>query len=251
MFQEPHAGPMPDLRDKPADYEGIADFLSALSYPARLELLHLLRFPHVLSEIKISARRSGGGEATREHTSSRPAVLGHLEKLEAHDLVRCDQVEQDGRKMNRYVVNSLKLYELTEELRRLSVIYAGRGPTGDVTGTLAASPTASPAMGPRLVLVHGLYEGKSYSLDPRRKPEAEWLIGRRKGLSVTLDYDPFVSMENSAVRMEGRDYTVTDLKTSKNGTAVNWAPLPKGGTWHLKAGDVIGVGRSLLSFVPQ
>ncbi|HLE47820.1 MAG TPA: FHA domain-containing protein, partial [Candidatus Thermoplasmatota archaeon] len=108
-----------------------------------------------------------------------------------------------------------------------------------------------PTTGPRLVLVHGLYEGKSYALDPRLAPEGEWRIGRRRGIAVSLDYDPYISLENSVVRRTGDKLTIEDLPGSKNGTSVNWEPLAKGRAHVLKPVDVIGVGRSLLVFAPE
>jgi DNA-binding transcriptional ArsR family regulator len=252
MLGRGHELVMPDRsQDRPFDYDVLADFLSALGYPARLELLHVLRFPHVLGEIRLSARRSGGGRERPGRLSSKPAVQGHLDKLEAAGLVRFDEVDQAGRPARRYVVNSLKLYELTEEVRRLSVIYAGRGPAGDHTGTLASGAAQAQPRGPRLTLVHGLYEGKIFSLDPATAPDGQWVIGRRRGLPVALDYDPFVSLENSVVTHEAGSYLVADLPGSKNGTMVNWVPLPKGGSHLLKGGDVVGVGRSMLCFAPS
>jgi DNA-binding transcriptional ArsR family regulator len=237
----------PRSRESPFDYEGLAEFLGALSYPVRLELLHVLRFPQILGDIRLQPRRGSAGTGPAK-SASRPAILGHLEKLETADLVRSDKVDQGGRTHNRYVVNALKLYELTEELRRLSVIYAGRGPAGEATVSLDAPPSADQVQGPRLVMVHGLYEGKTFPLDPKRSPEGKWVIGRRKGLAVSLDYDPYVSMENSSVSWEGGKFLIADLPASKNGTTVNWAPVPRDHPRALRSGDVIGVGRSLLCY---
>jgi DNA-binding transcriptional ArsR family regulator len=241
---------MPEAsREKPLDFEGLADFLSALSYPARLELLHILRFPHTLGEIDLPARR-GGTPDRPEHPASRPAIYAHLEKLEAADLVRTEPFQQGGRSLNRYAVNSLKLYELLEELRRVCVVHAGRGPAGDATGTVTATAPPAAAHGPRLMLVHGLYEGKSFFLEEGTEHEGRWLIGRRKGLPVSLDYDPYVSTENAAVTVEDGAYFVEDLG-SKNGTTLDWVPLPKSGVRQLRPGNVLGVGRSLLSFAVE
>ena len=98
--------------------------------------------------------------------------------------------------------------------------------------------------------MHGVYEGKAFALDRASAQDGRWVIGRKRGLAVALDYDPFVSTENAATTHQGGRYAVTDLG-SKNGTSVNWTPLPSGGSRVLKPGEVIGVGRSLLSFLPE
>lgn len=235
-------------RETPVDYETVAEFMNALGYPTRLELLDALRFPHTLSEIKLAPRRLQPGD-NPERAAARQTVQAHLDKLVDADLVHVDEVELGGRPVNRYVVNPTKLYALIEELRRLSVMYAGRGPAGDATGTLSGGPSAQTVEGPRLTLVHGVYEGKSFPLAP---DEGErWVIGRRRGLAVSLDYDPFVSLENAAIAGKRGVFTITDIAGSKNGTSVNWGVLPPGGSRKLKAGDIIGVGRSLLCFVPE
>lgn len=249
MAPAPNAPPMPPARDPPLDFEGLASFLRALAYPARLELLHALRFPHTLGELRVSAWR--GPREAEPRLASRPAILAHLAKLEKADLVRSEEVAQAGRRVPQYSVNTLKLYELTEELRRVSALHAGRGPAGDHTGTLSADAGPAALRGPRLVLVHGLYEGKAFSLDPDDQPAEGWVVGRRKGLPVALDYDPFVSLENTVVTHEGGAFVARDLPDSKNGTSINWARLPKGGTQVLRPGYVLGVGRSLLTFVTE
>ncbi|MCA1812949.1 MAG: FHA domain-containing protein [Halobacteriales archaeon] len=239
---------MPAAHDRPVDHATLADFLEALAYPMRLELLDKLRFPHTLGELKVSPRRRESGQVPGR-PAARQTVQAHLDKLVEADLIKSESVEQGGRKVPQYVVNSLKLYELTEELRRLSTMYAGRGPIGDATGTLAGSSPAAEAEGPRLVLVHGVYEGKAFPLDKASAQGGQWLIGRRRGLPVALDYDPFVSLENTVLTERGGRFAVADLG-SKNGTSVNWVPLARGASRALRPGDVIGVGRSLLSFIP-
>lgn len=237
-------------RQEPIDFVLLAEYLAALAYPARLELLEALRTPRTLGEIKLAPHRAAPGSAPAK-SAARPTVLAHLNKLVEADLIRAEKVPQAGREVPCYVVNPQKLYVLTEELRRITVQHAGRGPAGDVTGTLAGAPRRQAAKGPRLVLVHGAYEGKSFPLEGASAVDGQWVIGRKRGLAVSLDYDPFVSLENAVVsrRDDGR-FVLTDLRESKNGTWVNWAPLPKGGSHALEPADVIGVGRSLLNFTP-
>lgn len=244
-----HGQRVPESARAPIDHATLAEFLEALAYPMRLQLLEALKFPHTLGELKVSPTRREGGKAVGR-PAARQTVQAHLDKLVEADLVRAEEHETGGRRVPRYSVNPLKLYELTEELRRLSTMYAGRGPLGDATGTLAGPSPAAEADGPRLVLVHGVYEGKPFPLDAASARNGQWTIGRRRDLAVSLDYDPFVSLENSVLMERDGRYTVADLG-SKNGTSVNWVPLPKGASRALRPGDVIGVGRSLLSFIPQ
>lgn len=250
---QPPPGPVesPRPRQAPLDYQALAELLDAVSYAARLELLDLLRFPQTLGDIRLRPHRLRGGGPDRR--AARQTVEAHLEKLLDAGLVRAEEVEKGGRQVNRYTVHPPKLYALVEELRRISTMHAARPATGgDATGTLGSSAPAPQPTGPRVTLVHGVYEGKAFALTEARAVEGKWVIGRRVDLPVSLDYDPFISLENSAVHRDaaGR-FHLTDLAQSKNGTALNWAPLPKGGTVLLRSGDIVGVGRSLLCFVPE
>lgn len=104
-----------------------------------------------------------------------------------------------------------------------------------------------PPTGPRLVLVHGVYEGRAYPLTGQTADGGGWLLGRAKDVAVSLDYDPFVSHETARVTREGDRFEITDLG-SKNGTWVNWRSLEEGESAERECGDVVGVGRSLLAF---
>lgn len=148
------------------------------------------------------------------------------------------------------MVNAQRLYALTEDVRRLSVLYAHLGPGAEATGTLQDAGAEEEVTGRRMVLVHGVYEGHAYALDGATMTDGRWLIGRKAGLAVSLDYDPYVSLENAAVEARGEGHVLTDLPGSKNGTAVNWRRMPRGSTRPLRAGDIVGVGRSLLLFMP-
>lgn len=230
------------------DYGRLAEFLSALAYPARLELLRVLRFPHVASEIKLSPLRVEPG-ANRDRLASKQTIQAHLDKLVDADLVRVATEPGRSRPARVYSVNSQKVYAVTEDLRKVSTLYAGRGGVGELTVPLMPSGTGhSTNKGPRLVLVHGLYEGQSFPLDERVAQDGEWIIGRRRGNAITLDYDPYVSLDNSIVRRKGDKFLLEDAKESKNGTLLNWDVLPKGEARELRPADVIGVGRSLLVY---
>lgn len=231
------------------DYDLLAELLSALAYPMRLRLLQQLRFPHTLRDIRVSpGKLEAGGNPARP--AAKPSVLRHLDRLVDAGLVRSEEVEQQGRRVPSYVVNAQRLYALTEDVRRLSVLYAHLGPGAEATGTLQEAGPGEEATGRRMVLVHGVYEGHAYALDAASQQEGRWVIGRKPGLAVSLDYDPYVSLENTAVEASGEGHSVTDLAGSKNGTSVNWRRMPRGSTRALRAGDVVGVGRSLLLFMP-
>jgi DNA-binding transcriptional ArsR family regulator len=247
MMGPPHGLDVGKPRQGPVDYHSLAEFLTALGYAPRLELLDALRFPHTLAEIRLSPQKlEPGGNPDRP--SSKPTIRGHLHKLVEAGLVRVEEVEQQGKLVPSYEANPQKLYALTEDLRRLTTRYGGLGPGKDATGTLAGQAERKEARGPRLVLVHGVYEGKVFPLEEATAQAGAWLVGRREGLAVSLDYDPYVSLENAAITRREGAYRVADLKASKNGTSVNWAPLARGGQRALESGDIIGVGRSMLVF---
>jgi DNA-binding transcriptional ArsR family regulator len=229
-----------------ADYATLAEFLAALAYPTRLALLEQLRFPHTLGEIRIAPHRREGGQMV-DRPVARQTVLGHLEQLVAVGLVQAESVEAEGRQVPRYAVNASRLYELSEELVRLTTRYAGAGGGAEATSTVTTRVPRPPARGPRLVLVHGVYEGKVFAFSGEAAGVGPWILGRRRDAAVSLDYDPFVSLEHAVVTQEGRSFVVNDLG-SKNGTTVNWEPLAPGRPHALRPGDVLGVGRSRLCF---
>lgn len=233
--------------EPPVDHAMLAEALAALAYPVRLELLDTLRFPKMLSEIEVQARGSYGG-AQPDRPLSTSTIRGHLEQLIEEGLVRVETVEKGGREVPRYAVVPARLYGLTEELRRLSVRYAGRGAQEEATDTVLGPVEGDEVQGPRLVLAHGVYEGKAFPLDEDTARGGVWTIGRDAENPICLDYDPFVSGENAAVEATHDGFSIQDLG-SKNGTRVNWRLLDPGQARELRAGDLIGVGRSLLAFV--
>lgn len=235
-------------REAPPDYAALAELLTVLAYPVRLELLDRLRVPRTLGQIQVSPHRRDS-KANPDRRVSRVTVLGHLEKLLSVGLVHQDSVQQKGRTVPLYSVNASRLYAVMESLRRLGVIFAGQGAGPDQTGTLAEGHPRRAPRGPRLTLVHGVYEGKSFPLTPEATKDDRWVIGRDRDMAVALDYDPYVSQPNAEVRLEDGRYVIRDLK-SKNGTTVNWIPVqPQGQELH--AGDIIGVGWSRLSFAAE
>lgn len=232
----------------PLDYDALAEALTALAYPLRLELLDVLEIPHTLSSIRLRPRKHTEGEGSRDRAAAMQTILTHLERLVESALVVIGEANVNGKTLRTYSVNPQRIYALTEELGRLSLRHSGRGKGLDHTGTLSGAPEARRATGPCLVLVHGAYEGRGFPLDAGKARDGAWIIGRAPGLAVSLDYDPFISVENSTIKLHQGRYVLADLPGSKNGTSLNWEPLLRGGSRPLEHGDVIGVGRSLLNF---
>jgi len=144
------------------------------------------------------------------------------------------------------VLNHQQIFALSEEFRLLASL---RPVVSPESTTVRANALSSPRTleGPCLVLVKGLEEGRVFDLRGEAG-RGEWLIGRRRGLAVSLDFDSFVSAENSRITLRDGTHELEDLSLSRNGTTVDFKALPKGVRRPLRNGDVIGVGRSLLVF---
>lgn len=241
------AGVGAEERD-PIDYEALADVLKAMAYPARLELLGKLRVSQTLREIQLTPRR-GARDASPARTAARQTVQRHLDKLVENRLVRAVDAPPGGRDQISYVANPATFYSVIEALRSLLVRYAGFDLGLEHTHTGGHTRAASPVTGPRLVLVHGVYEGKAFPLSEETARHGKWTIGRARRVPVSLDYDPFVSRESAVVTRSTAGFAITDLG-SKNGTLVNWSRLAAGDTRPLAPADVVSVGRSLLVFTP-
>lgn len=227
------------------DHARLADDLRALAHESRLDILETLREPRALADIRVAPGRVLPGE-NPDRAMSRQAVQDHVEKLVAAGLV---VEEQRERRSRTYAMNQQRLYQILEALHAA----AGSMPDGSVRGAgtvdLDAPPPTRPPPGPRLALAHGLREGRTFPLQPADlRAGRGWIVGRRPGLHVSLEYDPYVSLENSEIRQEDGAFHLHDLPESKNGTSLNWTRLPRGGRARLAPGDVVGVGRSLLVF---
>ena len=185
-------------RSPSVDYDSLAQSLAALAYPLRLELLDVLGLPRPLSEIRVRPLR-GEAHGSGERAAAKQTVSAHLERLLEAGLLVAAEADVGGRRVTTYAVNPQRLYAITEDLRRLAEKHGGRGRGGDETGTLAAAARPRVAGGPRLVVVHGAYEGRAFPLTDATAVDGAWVIGRHRGLAIALDYDPFVSVENSLV----------------------------------------------------
>lgn len=231
------------------DHEKFASALKAVAYPNRLRLLLLLREPKTIDEIRLTpAAARGPGSADRP--ISRQAVLDHLHQLEEQGLVR-SSTAQRGRRSTQleYVAVRSQLYAMVESFRELVETPMANSVGPQETVLASARFGASEHRGARLVLVHGATPGRVFPLMPHTtSKDRGWIIGRKDGSHVCLDYDPFVSSENAEILRRPEGFALLDLRTAKNGTFLNMMQLPVGGTSGLRQGDIIGVGRSLLVF---
>lgn len=234
----------------PIDYERLGRYFRALSVPSRVLLLQLLQVPRTPSEIELPAFRRA-----REHRDdrivSRQTVESHLKKLETAGLVRSRPAERDGQRVREYIVNAPRLFVVTDELRRLSLIQPAPGTAREWTtqeqGTHDATNIAElPPMPetPALVLASGPYEGRAFALEG----PGPWTLGRAEACDVSLTFDPFVSSENCRIVRDDVGLILHSAPGATNGTTVNWRHLRDGGSTPLKPGDTIGVGRTLLVF---
>ncbi|HVM44587.1 MAG TPA: FHA domain-containing protein, partial [Candidatus Thermoplasmatota archaeon] len=218
----------PEARMEP-DMAKLAEYLRALGNQNRLELLYALRTPSSVRDIELHPEQVREGE-NPERAISHQAVRDHLAKLRAIGVLTVERVERDGNVVDEYVLNHQKLFAIVEELRMLGELRAREAPP--VQPTIGAAPAAPAAAehGPRLVLVRGQGEGRVFALRKENLTAGRgWLIGRKLGLAVSLDYDPFVSGENAEIMLSGQGYRIHDVRSSRNGTLVNFAAVPAGG----------------------
>lgn len=231
------------------EFEKLESYLKTLAYASRLELLSLLRAPKTLDEIHLQPGASQAGE-NPDRPISRQAVQNHLDKLQEAGLIRVGTTERKGKRaVYEYTLDHARLFAVAEELRKVSALEPTVALDPNATEGLPDAREASWESGPKLVLVHGVHEGRAFALKPSKtRPGRGWVIGRGTDCAVNLEYDPYVSVENSEIIAVGKQFRLLDLRSSKNGTFLNWRRLAVGGEAALRTGDVLGVGRSLLLF---
>lgn len=231
------------------DVGKLEEYLKILAYANRLELLSLLRTPRTLEEIRLTPGPSQARDRP-QRPISRQAVQSHLNRLVEAGLVRVGSAGRAGRKaVHEYVVDHARLFAVVEELGKLSALESLVPLDPYVTEGLPEARDRTWEEGAKLVLVHGVREGTAFPLrQGELKGERGWVIGRAPRAHVRLEYDPYVSLENAEVLPAGNAFKLLDLRTSKNGTFLNWGRLPVGGESALRSGDIIGIGRSLLVF---
>lgn len=217
------------------DFDFLADQLAPLGSAKRLSLLHFLRRPHYLEEV------------ASELGLARYAAQRHLEQLMEIGVVQKQPGERDTGAVTDYILVPSRLFAIGEEFAKLgSFRVEAAKPASQRLVTKAADPPAPKTpprrqKGPALVLVHGRDPGTRFALGG----VGPWSIGRDEGQTVRVDYDPFASGRHAEVRLKGETFLLVDA-FSLNGTTLNGEPVPKGEPTPLEAGDVIGVGKTLL-----
>ncbi|MEK6974843.1 MAG: hypothetical protein AABY18_00710 [Candidatus Thermoplasmatota archaeon] len=227
---------------KPATRAALAHIMKALGNPVRVEILQQLSTPRQVGEIRVAPGRRENGDAPNR-SMSRASVQAHLEYLIEVGAVRAISSVRDGRNVTMYVADQRQLFALTEELRQFGRMRVDADAVADGTAPAPAPAGPTPA-GPRLVLMNGPWEGRIVPLEG----SGPWCIGRAPANALSMPYDPFLSSSNSEVRRSGPSFTVHDLPRARNGTSLNWTPLPRGSSKPLVPGDVVGAGRTLLLF---
>lgn len=220
----------------------LAETLDALASPTRLALLRALRSPRILAEIEVrSAERAEGGALARQ------TIRKHLDVLLEAGLVTSRDVVRERGDTAEFVLNHQAIYALAEDVRDLARMRP-LVEVGEMTADVRAAGARTVPRGPSLVLVKGLDEGTSFDLAPDPPRRTSWVIGRRRGVEVPLDFDPYISSENSRVVFEDGAHHIETLPSSRNGTLVNFRALAAGDRHRLAHGDIIGVGRSVLAY---
>lgn len=244
-FRPRYLGPtqVPEAVKADEELGTLARHLEALSSETRLEILRSLRTPRALHEIRVSPSLSRAGESP-DRPLSRQAVTRHLEQLMDMGLVR--RAPEGAGRVERYVLSHERVFALVDAMRSLTRLR----PLTDVPkdATLVGTRSTEPALPelPRLVLVYGRDDGTGYAL--KGDAGTRWKVGRAPGCDIRLDYDPYLSGENSTIERTQAGYVIRDEAGSQNGTWVNWVRLRPGEARTLRAGDVVLAGRSLLVF---
>lgn len=234
--------------DESPKTERLAEFLKALGNPNRLALLHALREPRMVSDLELHPESVKEGE-NPQRPISHQAVREHLAKLREIGVVAVQRTERNGSIVDEYVLNHQQLFAIVEELRQLGELRAEEQ-WAPLPTIAAARPTPEVRdTGPRFILVRGQGEGQVFPLRKETlSADRGWILGRKRGLAVSLDYDPFCSSENAEVLLNGAGFSLLDIRSSRNGTMLNFKALPRGGTAPLANGDIVTVGRTNLVF---
>lgn len=227
-------------------YRVLARNFETLASETRVHLLHLLRTPKALSDIQVEPSLTRTGE-NPERPLTRQAVSRHLDQLQEQGLVK--RIPADSsKKTDTYVLNHERLFAMVDEIRALAKLRPVVQDPAGAGQTMVRGVEGSPPMpkGPRVVVVYGRDDGLAFPLDG--PVGSHWTLGRAPRCQIRLDYDPFVSSENSRIERGPQEFLLHDLLSSRNGTWLNWRSIPRGGSSPLRSGDVLTIGRSLLVF---
>ncbi len=227
------------------DYGQLGDILRVLSTPNRLELLRKLQVPRTSREISLTPFRRDPGRRP-DRPLSRQTVEEHVARLQDIGLVQERATTREARPVIEYEVNQARLFLIVEELRRLCLLQTTTGRTAATVRVRTSDDAPEPhaaVKGPCFVLVNGVREGEVFTL----AGDGPWSIGRGTASVVSIPYDPFLGREHATVRRSRSRFELEPSSSAANPVRVNWSP-PLAGVTSLQAGDVVGLGRSLLVF---
>lgn len=232
---EPRARRSGRVRQDQIDFERLSTYLKALAHPARLEILWRLRIPAAPGDIVVKPRRRDEG-LQQERAMSRQSIMEHIEHLETIGVVNRVQDEAS------FVTSAQHLFAIVEDMRALSAIETSM--RVDVDATMAQPDTAATKWqaGPKLVLANGPWEGRAFAL----AGAGPWSVGRSPAQTVALTYDPFASGDSARLLRTGETVMLEAVPGARNPPQVNFAPVEKARA--LRAGDIVGIGRSLLVY---
>lgn len=220
----------------------LVESLDAIAYPNRFKLLTILREPHPIGDIELSATVDHGNP---DRVITREGVRHHMKKLREAGFVETQPSSRNGNIEHQYVVNPRRLYALSEGLRNLPL--ESRSSKRDLETPITWEPP-SPRV-PSLVVVHGSKIGESFPLrgSPSSLPRG-WIIGRSQAADIQLDWDPYVDAQAAEVQRTEDGFELIGLRAAEHRVSLNGQTLDRGEKRALEFGDVISVGRSVLTF---
>ncbi len=225
-------------------FAALAQHFEILASEPRLEILHALRTPRPLSDIRVAAGLTREGESP-DRPLSRQAVTRHLDALLDAGLVKRLDRGAPTTRGDPFVINHERLFALVDDMRHLAKLRTAERESGAVAQTLAREDDAArPRVPlPRLVVAYGRDDGEAFPL--AGDVGTRWRVGRAPTCEIRLDYDPYSSSENSIIERAPEGFVIRDAG-GRNGTWLDWDRLPPRAARPLAGGSVIGVGRSVL-----
>lgn len=222
-------------------YDDLARQLEALASPTRLAILHQLRSPRLLSDIRVQPSLTRAGESPTRPLA-RQSVSHHVEQLVGHGLLHKVPLPDGG---EGYALHQASLFALLDELRRLAKLRSVIPEDPGETVAHQEPPSIRLPAGPRLVVAYGREDGAAFALAAGER----WRIGRGARCEIRLDHDPWISTEHATLARTPSGFALTDER-SLNGTWMDWSRVAPGRTVALAPGALIMVGRTLLVLQP-
>lgn len=209
--------------------EALAAQLSVIASPIRLALLDRLATPAFAPELE------------QDFGTTRQGLKRHLDQLVEAGLVETRPSKRGIFPAAAYVASATGVFALKEAVAALATPPV----PGHASVTLSA-PDRSTREGVepdgwKLLVVHGQRRGSWFSLELGRP----FILGRDESVDVPLSWDPFASGRHALMMGGPAGWKVRDLG-SRNGTLIDFRPLPPGGEGVVRAGSILGIGRSLL-----